>query len=478
MTVKEQLQQPGVLDPRQHGATSYKDIFNYFYPELITAFLLYIALDIIDFRFIACSNNPLCNSAQQVAQTLFHLLTKVAEGFSVGMVIICGQYNGAHEYHRVGRVVSDVFWAMIIIGVITALSLYAGAYAIFGFYEASSEITALGVPYLRMRSLGVLFMFIYFALIGFLRGVKNTKAPMVLFFFGAAVFLVCDYTLIFGGFGFKPLGLQGSAIAMVAQYAIMCLGAIIYILLEPEYRKFAIKLFSPIKWYNFRDLFHVSWPVMIDKASFAFCYVWLMKLLGILAKAQTPEAGKLLYDSFIVLRQMEKVGILPAVAFAQVITFLISNDYKIHKFHTITNNIKRVLFIASISVSIFSVLFYFWPRFFLSLIGKQAAYNNFIAFSLPFIIILILFDALQLILSASLRGAADVKTVMWSRMIVAGLFFMPLAALIVKVPLDNLLIHFILLYGSIHVGYILMSVIYLIRFRSGAWKEQSIKAKE
>ena len=57
----------------------------------------------IDYRFIAHTNVPLSNATQAVTNTLFHFITKVAEGFSVGMVIICGQYNGAHQYHRTGR---------------------------------------------------------------------------------------------------------------------------------------------------------------------------------------------------------------------------------------------------------------------------------------------------------------------------------------------------------------------------------------
>ena len=84
------------------------------------------------------------------------------------------------------------------------------------------------------------------------------------------------------------------------------------------------------------------------------------------------------------------------------------------------------------------------------------------------------FDVLQLILSASLRGAADVQAVMWARMVVAGLFFIPLAYIIAMLNIDNLLLKFILLYGSVHISYAMMGFIYLIRFRSGAWKKQTL----
>ena len=329
-----------------------KQLFSYFFPELITATLLYIGLEIIDFRFIACTNIASCDAAQGISNMLFHFITKIAEGISVAMVIMCGQYNGAHEYHRTGKTVSDAFWATALTGAIIALTLYFGAHAIYGFYGVPQDIVALGVPFLQIRSLSVFFSFIFFALIGFLRGIENTKAPMFLFLLGASVFLFFDYTLIFGKWGFPQLGLKGSAIATVIQYSVMLTGALIYILANPAHRRCTIRLFSMVKWPNVRDLVHLIWPgYLIDKASIALCPIWLTKMLAATAATTTLATGSVLFDSYAVLRTMERVGILPALAFAQVITFLVSNDYKIHNFSAIRANIQKVLLISAALVT-------------------------------------------------------------------------------------------------------------------------------
>ena len=211
---------------------------------------------------------------------------------------------------------------------------------------------------------------------------------------------------------------------------------------------------------------------MIDKGSFALGPIWLSKMIACAAYASSDGC---MLESYALLKQMERIGILPALAFAQVITFLVSNDYKIHRFASIKKNIKKVLALSALLVGLFILLFCLFPEFFLALLGKKTAFNDCIMYSLPFIVILIFFDVTQLILSASLRGAADVKTVMWSRMVSVGLFFVPLSYLILQMPLDNLLVKFILLYGSIHLSYALMSLIYVVRFKSGAWRKQTIK---
>jgi Na+-driven multidrug efflux pump len=171
---------------------------------------------------------------------------------------------------------------------------------------------------------------------------------------------------------------------------------------------------------------------------------------------------------------MERIGILPALAFAQVITYLVSNDYKTLHFRTIKRNIKKVLLCACIATMIFTMLFFVWPHFFLKILNKPDVYNDLIVYTLPVIALLILFDVLQLVLAGALRGAADVKTVMITRLVVTALFI-PLSYAISVLPISHLLIKFVLLYASVHISLALMGLMYIIRFKSGTWKKLSIE---
>ena len=460
---------------KHHSTISNKQLFSYFLPELITTFVLYIGLEIIDFRFIACTNIASCNATLVITNTLFHLITKIAEGFSVGMVIMCGQYNGAHEYEKTGQMVTDAFWTTALVGGGITLFLMLGSSAIYTFYEVPEEIMSLGIPFLRLRAVGVFFSFMYFALIGFLRGIKNPKIPMALFLLGAITFLFFDYALIFGHWGFPALGLQGSALATVIQYSVMLTGALVYILWSKTHRKYSIRLFSNLRWNNIQNLIQVSWPVMMDKASIALYPIWLTKMIACSTKFCELTTCRSFLDSFAVLKTMERISILPALAFAQVITYVVSNDYKVHYFAAITHNIKKIILFTMILVSLFMLAFYSYPTFFLDLLGKKQALNSFLLNALPYIGLIIFFDVIQLLLSGALRGAANVKTVMWARMVITGLFFVPLTYGIYLLPLTNLSIKFLLLYSSVHLSYALMSVVYIYRFKSGQWKKQSIK---
>ncbi|MBA3954284.1 MATE family efflux transporter [Candidatus Dependentiae bacterium] len=453
---------------------SYSAILRYFYPEFITSLILYSVLNLLDIYFIAQLNVASTYTTLGVTNTLFHFITKIAEGLSVGMVVVCGQYNGVHKYKHVGRAVTDSFWATCVIGGCIASLLYGGAYIIYGFYDVPQEMIELGVPFLRLRAVGVFFHFVYFALIGFLRGIKNTKVPMIFSVIGAVVFIFFDYALVFGKFGFAALEFQGSALASVIQYLVMFIGAFVYVFIEKEHSKYAIKLFTRVRWHNVRDLVHMSWPVVIDKASLAASQIWLTKLMAGVAKANSCVGGATVLESFVAIKDIERFSILPAIALAQVVTFLVSNDYLLQRWHSIKNTIKKTLLLSCSMVFGLFFIFYVSSGKILYVMGKQNVLTPFVVKLLPLVSILVFFDLLQLILSAALRGAGDVKTVMWVRLVVCG-SFIPASWVVSFLHFNSSYLQFISIYGSLYVANALMSLLYVYRFKSGAWKKQSIE---
>ncbi len=454
---------------------STRTLMGYFIPELIIASILYIVLDLINFRFIACTNVAMCNATIFVTNSILHFITKIAEGFSIGLVIICGQYNGAHEYKKSGQAFVNALFTTAFIGILLALVLYMGAAAIYRLYDVPPAIAKLGVPYLKTRALGELFLFLYFPFVGFLRGLKKPQLPMIFFGLGALVYLFFDYALIFGAWGFPELGLQGSAIASVLQYGTMLLAAIITLLIQHDIHKYAITLFKPIRFSHIKDLMHISWPVMLDKASLALGPIWLNKMIGCVVCSAPEATSELLFDSLTVLKTIERIGLLPAIAFAQVITYVVSNDYKIHLFTRITKNIRKVLIIACGMVLFSLLILNLYPSLFLGLLGVESGVNHYTTAALKLLIALLLLDVFQLILAGSLRGAADVQFVMITRMAAAGIFLIPGTYLIMLLPFDNLFLKFMLLYASIHISKAFMIGSYLYRFYRGTWKQQSIK---
>jgi len=456
----------GVKD-RQHGQ-GFSDIVSYFIPEFITAVLLYSVPLLIDARWIATLQSTSAYATLGVTNTLLHSIVKIAEGISVGTIIMTGQLNGTENFKRAGNVLINSFWTTVLTGGCIASLLYVGASKIYICYGVPAEMIVLGVPFLRIRALGIFFMFIYFAFIGFLRGIKDTETPMNIFILGSLVFLFFDYALIFGAFGFPKIGLLGSAIASVIQYSFMTCVALCYVMKSNMLEKYNINLLSAFaSWKRVQELFAVSLPVMIDKAALSFAYIWLGYCLA--------PMGTCALASFSVVKDLERFALLPAIAFAQVITFLASNYYGKGDWDGIKSTIKKIVFMSSIAVFIILFACSLHPTVVIRFFDFKGEFTAFAAKAFPIISVLAFFDVLQLILAGALRGSANVRVVMWTRLVVCGLIFAPMAYGFSCLETQNTVLKFVLVYSSLYVCNAIMSLVYIWRFRQEAWKQKAVK---
>lgn len=454
----------GVRD-KEHGE-SYSNILRYFLPEFITGLLLYSLLYLLDAYFIAHLKSTDMYATLGVTNTFLNIIVKMAEGISVGAIIMTGMHNGAGRLEKAGRSFVDAFWTTLLSGAVISAIIYCGAYWIYKFYGVPQEMIAMGVPFLRIRALGIFFMFVYFAFIGFLRGVKNTKTPMKIFIIGGAVFLFFDYVLIFGKLGFPQMGLSGSALATVLQYGTMVLASAISLFFHKKYRPYSIKLLSVFSsGSQLKRILQLSWPVMIDKATLAVAYFWLGAMIA--------PMGKFALATFSVVKDLERFAFLPAVAFAQVVTLLVSNEYGKQDWDGVKSTTKKIVFMASCFVGLFLIILSLWPQAFVQIFDKNGDFTWLAAKALPWLSVFVFFDLLQLILSGALRGASNVKTVMNTRLLVCIGYFAPISYILSILPIENQALKFVLIYGSFYVGNALMSIAYINRFRGEEWKQQA-----
>jgi MATE family multidrug resistance protein len=448
---------------------SYPKIFKYFYPEYISALIIYFLPYCIDCLFICQLQSIKSYAISGIVDNFLTMFLKAAEGLSIGTVIIAGYYNGLSEYKKAGQAFVDAFWAVLGIGTIISASLYFLGPQICSFNNFSWEMRELGIPYLKYKAISIFFMFVYFALVGFLRAIKNTFVPMLVFAAGAVVFVFVDYALIFGAFGLPEYCLLGSAMASIVQYFCMCVVMISYILYTSNHEKYAIDLFKPrFDWCRIVKLFWVSFPVVLDKVSISFAYSWLgscMSSMGVTAGA-----------AFSCLKMMERFSFVPAIACAQVITFLVSNDLGKGNWDDIFANIKRILIIALVMVGTILFVGSMYPHWFVSFFDKQGEFGYLVATIFPALSVLILIDLLQLVLSAALRGAGDVQTVMVTRIAVIGLYFIPATYLISWLALETMMTRMLLTYAVFLFGNALMSIVYVYRLRQNHWKKRKEKA--
>lgn len=438
----------------------YRSILRYFFPEFIVAFVLYTVVNFIDASCIAYLKSTTCYASLGVANTLTLFINKLAESISVGAIVLCGRYQGQKDYDMVGKSFVAALWATAIVGCFIGIFVYTNTAFICNWLRIPESVAADCIPYLKLRALGLTFMFLFSALIGFLRGVKNTRAGMYFFVLGALVFVFFDYALIFGMWGFKAYGFLGSAAAFAIQYIVMFFAALFYIMSKVEYAHYNIR-FTTTSWSLIKSVFAMSWPVTFDKTALQVEKIWLMRLIG-------PMGGAVL-GCLNVIKDMEAFAFVPAIAFSQVVTLMASNEFGAQHFDNIKKITKIILALACSMVACIAALFIVYSQTIISIFDRQHAFTDFANSVFPLTVLFLFFDASQLILAGALRGTGNVKVVMWVRILSAFLIFIPFSYGISLVEFQSPITKFIAIYSSFNIVNLLTSVVYLWWFQSGRW---------
>ncbi len=446
---------------------STRNILAYWLPELVSATILISLPPMIDAWIISRLGSTTIYGALGMGTNFLHTLIKIAEAIPVASIAIIGRHNGAEDYKKCGEGLGDTFWTTFILGFTQFVIIFFAASNIYRWLGVPEAMVRFGTPFLQLKSLGVLLIFVTLGLLGFMRAVKNTRIPMLLNLIGIASFIIVDYTLVLGKLGFPQMGLMGSAVATIVQYGVMSGTALAYILLNPDYKKyFSHVFFSIFSITRSLHLLQLSWPIIIDKSTIALSYVWLSKTLA--------GMGKYSIATYDVVKNLERFAFLPVMASAGVITFLVSNALGAHDYEGAKTNIKKIYYLTCATVIPALLILCFNASYFISHFDPNNKFTLFAASVLPAISLLVFFDFTQVVLAGALRGAGDVRTVMWVRVLVCSLFFLPVSYYLSNLTTISNAVKFILVYGSFYVTTGIMGLIFLYRIKSKKWIKRKI----
>jgi putative MATE family efflux protein len=130
-----------------------------------------------------------------------------------GTTTLVGLHHGAGDKSACGETWLHALFLGFVGGLGVATVGIVGAPLFYQLMGAEEEVARVGVPYFRLRIASAPFTFVFFATVGFFRGIQNTRTPLAIAFLINGLNLALDYGLIYGNFGLPALGLKGAAAA-------------------------------------------------------------------------------------------------------------------------------------------------------------------------------------------------------------------------------------------------------------------------
>ena len=201
---------------------------------------------------------PLAASA--LANSMFFIILAFGIGLTFGVTPLVASADAEKDEHKSANILSAGILVNLIIGILMALIVWAGSYWL-GYLNQPEDVVELAGPYLRVVNVSGLFFVLFQTFKQFAEGLSDTKSAMVITIGANVLNVFLNWVLIFGKFGFEPMGLMGAGYATLISRALMAIAMAVYVLKVPRYaRIMGLIVWSKISWFWCEKVLRIGVP--------------------------------------------------------------------------------------------------------------------------------------------------------------------------------------------------------------------------
>ena len=280
-------------------------------------------------------------SAVSVAGTVIATFLMVLIGLSVGATVVVGQRFGAGDQAALSSIAATAFSLAWIVGGALMVLVAALAVPVLGWIHTPEEAMEGAVAYMVICSVGYVFQSVYNILAGILRGVGDSRSPML--FVGVST--VCNILgdiLLIGVFG---MGAAGAAIATVLAQLICMVFGIVHVTRRGFPFDFRPKSYR-LDRGSVRELLTVGIPVALQETLVMFSFIILEGIINRFGLSASAAAG--------ILDKIFLFATIPTNAFNAAISAMVAQNIGAKE----QGRAVRCLWYGAILSELFAALFF------------------------------------------------------------------------------------------------------------------------
>lgn len=321
------------------------------------------------------------------------------------------------------------------------------------------QVRELGISYLRIRAIEVPMMMFSAVVWGFLLGRGDARTPMLLAWMTVGLNILLDWMFVLGNLGVPQLGVPGAAWATVIANAVNALVSAAILWSPGNRRRYGTGKFHLPSWGEIRQVARVGLPMgfgdFIELASFSAFFA-LIGRLGTEALAANQIALQYMSLSFTI-----------GMAFAMATSSLVAQELGAKRPDLAEAVGYRGTGLGMLTMGLVGLGYLIAPGALMGIFTDDPSVIQAGVLILQLVALYQVFDAVAIVLSGALNGAGDTTFTMISRAVMGWVVFIPLVAAIVF--LWNGGVREAWIGALVYLGG--LGVIYVVRFRSGRWKE-------
>ncbi|ADD68520.1 MATE efflux family protein [Denitrovibrio acetiphilus DSM 12809] len=229
---------------------------------------------LIDMFFVG-RISPASVAAVGVSMQYMGLLYAFMSLIYTGTNALVSRFFGGRDMEKAGQTIFMMLCFSFVISIPMAYIAYDYGEVLFRILNAGDVVVEQGTLYMKTFALGIPAMYVMGVLFSGMNAIGATKVPLAISITGNCLNVFLDWVFIFGNLGFKPMGIQGAALATVL---VIYFQIILYLYVYFVRRKIVI-IPKPDFSLLMRAL-KVGVPVWIERISTHPSYLFLSALVA------------------------------------------------------------------------------------------------------------------------------------------------------------------------------------------------------
>ena len=392
---------------------------------------------------------------------ILNLMLVLFIGISSGAGIIVSQYFGAKDHAALSRSVGTLlvltFWSSLFIMVISLL----GVRPLLVLLKTPPEMITFAADYLIIVAAGFIGTAYYNILSGILRGLGDSATPLLSLVLAASLNVVLDIVFV----AYFHMGTAGAALATIISQVIssvICFSKLRNMQDILIINKKTLKMDKPIT----RRIVQLGVPSGVAQMIFSFS--------SVLVQSLTNTLGPLVITAATAVMRVDGFAIMPSFTFSIAATTFTGQNVGARKMERVRQGALATLKLATaVSVFITIGILCFGTSLMAVFTQTPALVDMGVVMFRVLAFGYIVFGVTQTLMGV-MRGAGDTVIPMWISILTTVVIRLPIAyiwAWMTKSPeFPNG--HWMCLYGSLLLAWVLGCAITIFFYRKGTWKRR------
>jgi putative MATE family efflux protein len=432
----------------------------YFTLPMLFANLLQALYSIVDAIWVGRLIGYEAFAAVSATVPLIFLLVSAIIGLTMSTNILVGLAYGSKNMNYLRRVLSNSFISTFLICLVISLLGIIFSKPLLHLLNTPESLKPYAHIFLIITLVGMIFLFGFNWVSAILRGLGDSKTPLILLIYSTILNILFVPVLIIGVGPIPKLGVAGAALGTVLSSFVMLIFAYVFVLRKHPLLNIHIWDFT-LDMEITKKIFLIGIPISFQMI--------VISLSGILIVSLVNTFGPEVTAAYGIGLRLDQLSLLPAMAIGMSVSSMASQNLAAQKYDRV-----KELFYLSVAASLllsffFFILIYGFPGMVSSIFTKE---QSVIAYAVEYIrtvsFTYFLFSII-FVLQGIVRGAGDTMYMSLFTFISVVLIRYPLALILAKSSLKE---------KGIWVGILVSTILGLLMnylyYESGRWKNKIV----